>query len=609
MNINILICFLFIILASSIDLFSQKQDHIWLLGGRPGIGSSIKYQKDTMEWGTKFDFNYDPVKMTIDTNRLVNLGGGDKDGRLIVYANGQAIINHDNTFIEDTVNYDYARSNACNEWEINNYGNETEVDLNGLLLFMRTILLPIDDSIIYNVYNSVDYCQPYVTYRMMSSRLIKNIGEAKFKINLKDVNIQLDTFMEEYMFAVRHGNGRDWWLVIPNHRYDFMYIYLVDRSGIHYHTRFKTMKVGGHKGASGQVTFSPDGKYMAYFMDWDEQSNTGYGFNLVEFDRCGGISKKMIGDALPGGKYEAGSGMEFSYDSQYLYASNGSTIFQYHIGANDILASRAIVANYDGFKYARNPTSIAYSTYFSMLKLGPDGRIYTFSSSVTNRFLGVIQHPDEAREACDVIQHDIMTSGWFDRTVPNLPNYRLGPLDGSACDTLGLDNHPIAKFRYEADTIDYKRLRFTDLSYFRPETWSWDFGDGSPKIQQRSPYHTYTQNGTYKVCLTVSNENSSNTSCRNITIGTSATDDDLSSVADVTLFPNPVQDNLLVTIGDYIPERGYIEIYNLSGQQIHKQRAYYGHNNVDMTQMTAGTYILRIVDGDVLVKEEKVVKM
>jgi uncharacterized membrane protein len=118
-----------------------------------------------------------------------------------------------------------------------------------------------------------------------------------------------------------------------------------------------------------------------------------------------------------------------------------------------------------------------------------------------------------------------------------MPNYRLGPLDGSSCDTLGLDNHPIAKYRYEADTIDHQRIRFTDLSYFRPEVWSWDFGDGSPKISQRSPYHTYAQNGSYKVCLTVSNENSSNTSCRNITIGTSATDDDLSSVADVTLFP------------------------------------------------------------------------
>ncbi len=80
-------------------------------------------------------------------------------------------------------------------------------------------------------------------------------------------------------------------------------------------------------------------------------------------------------------------------------------------------------------------------------------------------------------------------------------------------------------------------------------------------------------------------------------------------ISNVTLFPNPVQDILLVTIGEYIPERGYIELYYISGQQVHKQRAYYGHNNVDMSGLAEGTYILRFMDGSKMVKEEKVVKV
>ncbi len=61
----------------------------------------------------------------------------------------------------------------------------------------------------------------------------------------------------------------------------------------------------------------------------------------------------------------------------------------------------------------------------------------------------------------------------------------------------------------------------------------------------RHPYHSYAASGTYNVCLTVSNENSSNTSCRTITIGTSSVDDGISAaVADITLFPNPVEDYL-----------------------------------------------------------------
>ncbi|MDV7397611.1 PKD domain-containing protein, partial [Arthrospira platensis SPKY1] len=114
------------------------------------------------------------------------------------------------------------------------------------------------------------------------------------------------------------------------------------------------------------------------------------------------------------------------------------------------------------------------------------------------------------------------------------PDYRLGPLDGSPCDTLGLDNHPVAKFRYEADTLDHLRLRFTDLSYFRPEVWSWDFGDGSPASAERYPQHLYAKSGTYEVCLTVSNENSSDTNCRTVTIGgTNSTDETAPAVADV----------------------------------------------------------------------------
>ena len=142
------------------------------------------------------------------------------------------------------------------------------------------------------------------------------------------------------------------------------------------------------------------------------------------------------------------------------------------------------------------------------------------------------------------------------------------------------------------------------------ETWSWDFGDGSPKVtKQNPPYHTYVSNGTYRVCLTVSNENSSNTSCRDITIGPSATDDDKPLPIDVNIFPNPVQDILLVTIGEYIPEHGSIELYNVAGQQVHNQRVYYGHNNVDMSGQPAGVYMWRIVDGGRVVESGEVVRI
>ncbi|MBK8828238.1 MAG: hypothetical protein IPO26_16460 [Saprospiraceae bacterium] len=84
----------------------------------------------------------------------------------------------------------------------------------------------------------------------------------------------------------------------------------------------------------------------------------------------------------------------------------------------------------------------------------------------------------------------------------------------------------------------------------------------------QSPYHTFAQKGTYNVCLTVSNENSSNIECRTITLGTSSSDDESVSRADISLFPNPIQDYLLVTLGEYVPAHGQIMIYDITGRSV-----------------------------------------
>jgi len=47
-------------------------------------------------------------------------------------------------------------------------------------------------------------------------------------------------------------------------------------------------------------------------------------------------------------------------------------------------------------------------------------------------------------------------------------------------------------------------VQFTDLSYFYPTTWLWDFGDGTTSTEQH-PIHTYAAPGAYTVSLNVSN--------------------------------------------------------------------------------------------------------
>jgi len=50
---------------------------------------------------------------------------------------------------------------------------------------------------------------------------------------------------------------------------------------------------------------------------------------------------------------------------------------------------------------------------------------------------------------------------------------------------------------------------FTDLTLGEPDTWDWDFGDGSPHDTAQNPSHVYSTVGTYTVTLDASNSETS----------------------------------------------------------------------------------------------------
>jgi PKD repeat protein len=60
---------------------------------------------------------------------------------------------------------------------------------------------------------------------------------------------------------------------------------------------------------------------------------------------------------------------------------------------------------------------------------------------------------------------------------------------------------PVADFSVTTDKLT---ANFTDLSLNSPDTFVWNFGDGSGSSEQ-NPSYTYTKSGTYVINLTVSN--------------------------------------------------------------------------------------------------------
>lgn len=107
--------------------------------------------------------------------------------------------------------------------------------------------------------------------------------------------------------------------------------------------------------------------------------------------------------------------------------------------------------------------------------------------------------------------HTYLTNGTFNvcLTVANLAG------SDTHCENVVIDSYvaPTAFWIYSGDPT----VTFTDLSIGSPTSWSWDFDDGFTSTLE-DPVHTYSENGTYYVCLTVSNGVGSNTSCQNVLI-------------------------------------------------------------------------------------------
>ncbi len=74
---------------------------------------------------------------------------------------------------------------------------------------------------------------------------------------------------------------------------------------------------------------------------------------------------------------------------------------------------------------------------------------------------------------------------------------------------------PIAGFNFDLEPAG--AVDFFDESFFNPDQWLWDFGDGNTGTDQ-FPTHTYTTEGTYTVCLTVSNSLGIDTDCQDIAV-------------------------------------------------------------------------------------------
>ncbi len=156
-------------------------------------------------------------------------------------------------------------------------------------------------------------------------------------------------------------------------------------------------------------------------------------------------------------------------------------------------------------------------------------------------------------------------------------------------ETITSTENPIAAFTHSLEaggTVVFANTS-TDAT-----TFAWDFGDGTGTSADENPTYQFAANDSYDVVLTSSSVNcdsefTETVSIINVGINTITHEN-------VEVYPNPT--NGIVNI-EYANE-AKINVYNLLGELVLSNIDVNGFTEVDMSELTNGTYIIKISTDD-----------
>jgi secreted PhoX family phosphatase len=181
-------------------------------------------------------------------------------------------------------------------------------------------------------------------------------------------------------------------------------------------------------------------------------------------------------------------------------------------------------------------------------------------------------------------------------------------------------NLPIADFLSDRTIIEQNEfIRFTDVSTGEITSRLWKFTGGIPATSYDNNVNVaYSNKGTYPVELIVSNEGGSKTMLKTayVTVNEkqSTSINNIENLADFTVYPNPVKNDLNITINIVNNETVNIDILDINGKLIstlYNNPSLNGSKelnlNIENLNLQAGNYIINIKIGERVVSK-KIVK-
>lgn len=386
-------------------------DEWWPVGvneypGTPGYGNAWLHFENGVP-------SVQPADLNMNFEAAVAVAS-DTLGNVLFYSNGCEIRGADGQLLE---NGEGLNPGGLHDWVCDEVGYTAPRSMTALPLPgqpSRWVLLHLGGN--YDPSRKMVYGPLYLTEIDMAA----NGGQGA----VTDKNVVIASGDLEPFAIVRHGNGRDWWVVMPEYGTNRYQVRLLSPQGLSASAK-QTMGPAIGCRRIGSSTFSPDGSKFA-------RTNSCQAV-VMDFDRCTGVFSNPVPLQRDPGML-GGGGLAFSTDNRWLYATTDLCIFRADLTEQSPFLDSLYKRPY--FYVDEPPISqYVYGTSLTYMQAAPDGRLYMAARHRERYFPRfTIQGEDYAFEP-EGFKLPVPTV----RTLPHFPNFRLFDLQGSLCDTLGIE--------------------------------------------------------------------------------------------------------------------------------------------------------------------------
>ena len=257
-----------------------------------------------------------------------------------------------------------------------------------------------------------------------------------------------------------------------------------------------------------------------------------------------------------------------------------------------------------------NPTG---TVYWNDMGYVPGTTGTWVSTGAATGFSGATYSYDDGNnweEWIDCLGLQFLATAWIDTETGWAGSFNQDAANGGMWHFTGSLTPPVAPVAdFEADETAIalgESVTFADLSTGNPTSWAWEFEGGTPGTSylETPPDIQYNTPGSYDVTLTVSNINGTDTKTMEdyIYVGGVGIGENQVTVA---IYPNPVQDVLYLKGAANMQQ---IEVMNLVGQVVLSQQVNTNQVQLNLSDLRAGIYNLRIKIADGYINKKVIVK-